>query len=424
LNRTIYTLSFAAILTLATVLPGVAEETVSASKLSDLNSQKNKLSQEKSQVDSELNSADNKLKEIQNEQEAVQQEKKRIDYAIGETNNKMIRKSQEIEGKKGEIEQLKTEIQQITDRINKRNDMLKERVRSFQENGRVGYLDVLVGAQSFGDFIDRMGAVATFVEADQDILRKHQEDKKLLEEKQNQLENDLASLENMLNELEVLKTQLSGELAKQNEVMAELEQQEDKAHAEVLAKEEEAQILAAQQAAIQQAIKMEQQRIAAEEEARRQQAAANGGNSGTGGTGGAQPPVSSGSWTKPAVGIFTSGLGQRWGTFHAGIDIANSVSVPIVAAADGVVIRSYSSPSYGECIFVSHFMNGQVYTTVYAHMSSRSVGSGAVVSKGQTIGYMGNTGDSTGQHLHFELHVGEWNASKSNAVNPLKYIPM
>jgi murein DD-endopeptidase MepM/ murein hydrolase activator NlpD len=57
-------------------------------------------------------------------------------------------------------------------------------------------------------------------------------------------------------------------------------------------------------------------------------------------------------------------------------------------------------------------------------MSSRSVGDGAVVSKGQQIGYMGNTGDSYGQHLHFELHRGPWNAAKSNAINPVGNVPL
>lgn len=125
---------------------------------------------------------------------------------------------------------------------------------------------------------------------------------------------------------------------------------------------------------------------------------------------------------QPASGRFTSGIGQRWGSFHAGVDIANSGSnVPIVAAADGVVIRSYYSSSYGNVIFVAHSINGQTYTTVYAHMSNRMAGNGAVVSRGQRIGTMGNTGESYGQHLHFELHKGEWNPSKSNAIDPRPY---
>jgi len=97
-------------------------------------------------------------------------------------------------------------------------------------------------------------------------------------------------------------------------------------------------------------------------------------------------PVSGGSFTRPAAGAVTSGFGYRsfnGGGFHYGVDIAKSGSVPIVAAADGVVNRSYNSSSYGNAIMISHSINGQTYTTVYAHLSSRTVGNMQVVSKGQ-----------------------------------------
>lgn len=106
------------------------------------------------------------------------------------------------------------------------------------------------------------------------------------------------------------------------------------------------------------------------------------------------------------------------------MDIAASGIVPIYAAADGVVIRSYYSTSYGNAVFISHSINGQIYTTVYAHMRNREVSEGQVVSKGQQIGLMGNTGRSYGQHLHFELHRGEWNLSKTNAINPVGIVPL
>jgi murein DD-endopeptidase MepM/ murein hydrolase activator NlpD len=117
-------------------------------------------------------------------------------------------------------------------------------------------------------------------------------------------------------------------------------------------------------------------------------------------------------------------MGPRWNKQHAGIDIAASGTVPVVSAADGVVSRSYFSESYGNAVMVSHSINGKQYTTVYAHLSSRNVSNGQVVARGQQVGIMGNTGHSYGQHLHFELHNGPWNVSKSNAINPLDYIPM
>ncbi|KXG10678.1 Murein DD-endopeptidase MepM [Anoxybacillus sp. P3H1B] len=123
----------------------------------------------------------------------------------------------------------------------------------------------------------------------------------------------------------------------------------------------------------------------------------------------------------PTSGTITQGF--KAGE-HFGIDIANSAAnVKVNAAANGVVSRSYySSNGYGNVVFIQHNINGQTWETVYAHLSSRAVSVGATVSKGQFIGYMGNTGNSTGQHLHFEVHKGLWNDSKSNAVNPLEYL--
>jgi peptidoglycan hydrolase CwlO-like protein len=433
LKRTVFTLSAVATIALSSFSPWPGISHASASKLTELQQQKEQIDQKKSGVDSKIHESNKEIANIQNEKQALEAEMKRIDLAIGDTNTKIVEKSQQIGAKKAEIDQLQNEIQVITERINKRNELLKDRARSFQENGgRISYLEVLMGAQTFGDFIDRIEAVATILEADQDILRQHRQDKQLLEEKQKQVEADLAQLERMRQELKAINEQLNAQKAEKDRIMADLQQKEETIHAEKLELEEQAQLLAAQGAAIQKAMELEKQRLAAIAEQQRQAAArtASSSASGTsaGGGSGSAPTVSqtisNGIWTKPAVGTLTSGLGQRWGEFHAGIDIANSQSVPIWAAADGVVIRSYYSSSYGNVIFMSHYFNGQVYTTVYAHMSSRLVGEGAVVKKGQTIGYMGNTGYSTGQHLHFELHVGEWNAAKSNAVNPLNYFSL
>ncbi|WP_223696972.1 M23 family metallopeptidase, partial [Bacillus wiedmannii] len=109
---------------------------------------------------------------------------------------------------------------------------------------------------------------------------------------------------------------------------------------------------------------------------------------------------------------------------HHGVDLAESGDHPIYAAASGQVSRSYSSSSYGECIMIVHTIDGVTWETVYAHMrsGSRTVKGGDYVTQGQTIGVMGNTGQSSGQHLHFELHKGRWDINKSNAVNPLDYL--
>ncbi len=132
--------------------------------------------------------------------------------------------------------------------------------------------------------------------------------------------------------------------------------------------------------------------------------------------------AAAGYFIMPAQGTITDGFRIPSRPDHHGVDIANRVSVPIKAGREGTVSRSYYSTSYGNVVFIKHTINGAVWETVYAHMSSRSVSAGQKVTTGQTLGYMGNTGDSEGQHLHFEVHNGTWNGNKTNAVNPLNYI--
>lgn len=133
------------------------------------------------------------------------------------------------------------------------------------------------------------------------------------------------------------------------------------------------------------------------------------------------PPVTPGLYMAPTTGAITSGFGPRWGTSHNGIDIGlgGRSNVPVVSIADGVVSNSYYSKSYGNCVVIRHVLDGVQYESLYAHLANRTVQTGQTVAKGQFIGYMGNTGYSTGPHLHFELHQPEWNNAKSNAFNPL-----
>lgn len=120
----------------------------------------------------------------------------------------------------------------------------------------------------------------------------------------------------------------------------------------------------------------------------------------------------------------TSGFRPPHRSGHHGIDIADPGTHEIYAVADGTVSRSYLSESYGECIIITHTVDGQMWESLYAHLrsGSRKALQGNRVKQGQAIGIMGSTGRSTGQHLHFELHKGRWNMAKSNAVDPMVYI--
>ncbi|MFF0252609.1 M23 family metallopeptidase [Micromonospora zamorensis] len=113
-------------------------------------------------------------------------------------------------------------------------------------------------------------------------------------------------------------------------------------------------------------------------------------------------------WVDPMPGAaVTSCYGQRWGTLHAGIDLALPSGTPIRAAAAGTVTQAGdASDGYGNSVFIDH---GNGYLTHYAHQSRIAVTVGQKVKAGQVIGYEGATGDATGPHLHFEVHQGMWN---------------
>ncbi|MFF0151300.1 M23 family metallopeptidase [Micromonospora sp. NPDC005203] len=113
-------------------------------------------------------------------------------------------------------------------------------------------------------------------------------------------------------------------------------------------------------------------------------------------------------WVNPMPGAeVTSCYGQRWGTLHAGIDLALPSGTPIRAAAAGTVTQAGdASDGYGNSVFIDH---GNGYLTHYAHQSRIAVTVGQAVKAGQVIGYEGATGDATGPHLHFEVHQGMWN---------------
>jgi murein DD-endopeptidase MepM/ murein hydrolase activator NlpD len=121
----------------------------------------------------------------------------------------------------------------------------------------------------------------------------------------------------------------------------------------------------------------------------------------------------SGKFAWPVVSAtITSTFGNRWGAFHKGVDLTSG-NKNILASDNGKVIFAGVKEGYGNCIIIDH-MNG--YKTLYGHLSKFYTTTGKIVEKGEKIGYMGSTGDSTGVHLHFEI--------QKNGVpeNPLKYI--
>ncbi|MEH6946521.1 peptidoglycan DD-metalloendopeptidase family protein [Bacillus sp. JJ634] len=407
-----------------------------AESLSDLNEKKESIQEKSSDIKVDIKDTEAEINKLEAQQLTVEEQLEELAKSLEETASKIEQKNNQIAETKAEIEALKAEIIVLKDRIAKRNEVLKDRAVSFQESGGdVNYLEVIFGASSFSDFLDRVNAIATIAEADRDILIQHEQDKKELETKQKAVEDKLASLEAMKAELIELEEKQKKQKQQKEALQKKLKHKHEEAEEYKVGLEEEAANLAAQESAIKKAIELEKSRLAeaesarkkAAEEAKQQSSSSSSASSSSSSSSSSaaavkEAPVSSGSFTRPSAGVVTSQMGPRWNKQHAGIDIAASGNVSVVAAADGVVSRSYYSDSYGNVVFISHSIGGQLYTTVYAHLKSRQASAGQVVSKGQQIGLMGNTGHSYGQHLHFELHKGPWNVSKSNAVNPLNYV--
>ena len=409
-----------------------------ADSLKDLKNEKQQLEQKKNQLNSTISEKKSDITENQTTQEQLLAQIQSLDSKIIETDSQIDSVLGDIKRTSLEIEKLHANIKKLEKQIAERDELIKERLRAVQESGgSVNYLDVLLGASSFADFIDRFSAVNTLMDADKKILQEQADDKKSLEVQKTSVEEKLAKQKNNRDKLVNLKANLNTQKASKGKLVDQLEKEQAKLkkeknvlednleHAMEVSKEVEGKIVAEQARLIEAARQAEIKRKKQEAAERARQAAASKASSG-GNNQVSAPAVSSGTWTRPAAGRFSSTFGGRnigsGNEFHYGSDIANSIGTPIVSAASGIV--SYAAPmgTYGNVIMVTHSIDGQIFTTVYAHLSGYNVSSGQSVSKGQVIGKMGSTGRSTGSHLHFEVHVGPWNGARSNAVNPIRYV--
>ena len=418
MKRKLLILGVGTIICFGSLLPPAANTAFAVSTSKQLEQKKKDLQNKRSNVQSEINNTKNEIHEINEKQDTTKAEIQRLDFLVAETNQQIREKEAQIEEANGEIERLQAEIEVLKAQIKKRDALLKERVRTIQENGGViNYIDVLLGAQNFGDFVSRVSAVTTFLEADRDLIRRHQEDKAELDNKEAEAQAQLTALNEKKAELEELLKK-SEQQSKEKENLLKIYNEQEKEKQEELGKfEDEAGILADQIKAADLEIKAEEKRQRELEAAKKKQQA--------NGSGGALPNIDNGTFRNPTTGRLTSHFGTRWGAFHSGIDIGKNGrtgSIPIVASASGTVIRASYDRSYGNVVMITHRIDGQTMTTVYAHLENYTVSNLQSVEKGQLLGYMGNTGNSTGPHLHFEIHNGPWNGARSNSINPLKYV--
>ncbi|PET58516.1 peptidase M23 [Bacillus sp. AFS001701] len=367
-----------------TLLPkGVLAETIPNTKIKSIQDKRVK-------VQEEAQKAKNEIDQLKDQQKLLVNSLDTINSSIENAKIKMSQKEAEIINGKKEIEDLEAEIEKFQKRLDQRQVIINNRLITIQKSGgNNSYLDVIFDAKSIGDLVQRINAIGKFMNADQDIVKEQQNDLEKVELKKKDLMLTQIKLENDKKDLQNIERTLVNQETQMKAILSKLKDDVNEKEKDILSLEEQENLLKEQEKAI-------------------KAASSNSGSN----------------FTRPAEGYVSSGFGYR--SFdhetHYGVDIAKNGSTPIVSVANGVVIRAYHSSSYGNVVFITHNIKGKVFTSVYAHMQKYQVSTGQTVSKGQKIGTMGNTGHSFGQHLHFELHDGQWNEAKSNAVNPAKYI--
>jgi peptidoglycan DL-endopeptidase CwlO len=161
------------------------------------------IDEQRSKIQLELLKGNIELNQVKDEIEKINEQIKRVEQAIMDNNQIILETENKISDYQLEIQKLEAEIVRLDERVSKRNEILKKRALTFQETGgKVNYLDVLLGSSSFKEFVDRIGAVASFVEADQDIIKQHQADKEDTRKKQDQVKDKLVEIQGMKVELE------------------------------------------------------------------------------------------------------------------------------------------------------------------------------------------------------------------------------
>lgn len=372
---------------------------------------------EKEQLEKEQNKINNKIEEMEKKQEELEKQKSVALKSVEKVISQISNSQREIDSLKDEVsdleKQIKTkteDIQQKQEEYTKQESLLNSRLIAIYKNGNKSYLDILLKASNMSDFLAKYYLASELIECDKELIQTTREQKAQIENEKLELEND--------------KKQLNESIAQKKQKQKELEdmQKEKQKYADQLTEEEkkiqkEIEELEKDNREIERQIKI------AEEKYRKQleELEKNSGSSGPAGSGFFMRPVASNNIT--AREYYSSGK------FHGAVDYGVSVGTTIVAAADGVVMSTANlSGSYGTYVVIRHANGLQSY---YAHGTKGSivVSPGDTVKKGQKIMLSGNTGNSSGPHLHFEVRKSPYNYSHSakaygqdSRVNPLNYL--
>lgn len=352
------------------------------------------LKKEVEQAKQNKNSAKSQLDSVKKQTASVADEVLSIDSEINRVENEIETTTIAIEESKVNLALKEQELAIAEENCLEYDEEFKTRARIMYESGTSSYLEVLLGASSFGDFLSRIEMVREIVEYDKKILGEMKASRDAIKAAKEALEIERANLEAKEVELANMKIELGYRLEAKQALL-------DQLHADV---EEYAKAYEKAEA--------DEKKIQAELQAQAAKEAKNGTQTKYTGTGKFL-------WPLPASHRITSPYGYRihpvykTKKFHAGIDVGAGYGSAIVAAESGTVTTATYGSGYGKYVVISH---GSGLTTLYAHCSSLLVKVGDKVTRGQTIAKVGSTGVSTGNHLHFEVRIN------GSTTDPLTYV--
>lgn len=339
--------------------------------------------QKKTEAQQKLNENKQKKAKTLAEMERLEQEAGGIQTKIDAVDAQIAKTNQELS-----VQEAK--LAEATVKAQAQYDLFKERFRVMCEQGDVSYIEMLLSAKSFSDFVDKAEIIKEISEHDKGIFDKMEQNRLEIEATRDEIARLKESQEKSKSDLSAQKQALQQKQQEQKNYMAELEK-DAKTYQKII---DEADAAMA--------------RV-------RQQASSGMSTSTTGKTyvGGEF------TWPTPSCHVITSHFSPRrknpvsgvWKR-HTGTDIGAAYGTTIVAANSGTVTLAGWNSGYGNCVIIDH---GGGKATLYAHMSSLSVSRGQSVQKGQQIGRVGSTGNSTGPHLHFEIMIN------GVAVDPMQY---
>lgn len=398
----------ALVLTLGLVA-GVLPYFVSAASSSEIKTQLDQLKDDKKKIEAEIKALEGKLSSNLDNMEAIVNQKNTIDQQIFMLYEQVANINEQIAAYGNLIADKQEELEKAEARLAELNKKNKERIRAMEEDGELSYWSVLFKASSFADLLDRLSMIQDIAAADRRRLKELSDAAESVADAKASLQTEKAALEENKKALNASQEVLEVKRVEADNLLAELLKSEAE-YQELLDK--------AEAEAGQLADDIEDMKDAYDAAKREEWLATSKPASPSDKPSGSAP--SGGNWLKPTTYQRVSSVyGWRihpvhkdW-RFHYGIDLAASKGTPIVATRSGVVEFAKYSSSAGYYVKIDH-QDG--FDSVYMHMTHYIVKKGDKVTAGQVIGYVGSTGTSTGNHLHFAIMYN------GSYVNPADYI--